>query len=70
MENDGDILQRTGLHLCSSVRVGGECQPLFPSVTLSPCRTSASFRLFPGGAKSPLKDVHMSLLDINAGNMG
>lgn len=37
MENDGDILQRTSLHLCSGVRVGGEWQPLFPRVF---CRAS------------------------------
>lgn len=38
MENDGDILQGTDLlHICSGVRVGGEWEPLFPSVL---CRAS------------------------------
>lgn len=37
MENDGDILQRSVLHLCGGVRVGGEWQLLFPSVL---CRAS------------------------------
>lgn len=33
-------------------------------VMLSPCQTSASFRLSPGGAKSPPRDIHMSLLEM------